>query len=263
MMHHKKLQTSLRQRGFTLVEIAIVLVIVGLLLGGLLMPLSTQVKMQKINETQKAMEEIKEAIIGFAMVNGFLPCPDSLLNDGVSDTVPGPTPTCSSDVGILPWVTLNVKGTDSWGNRYRYQVSPGFSVPALVTPCSNTDVYIGLCDAGNITVRTRNPTTKAPQNIAVNVPAVILSYGPNGYGGISEAGAAQAPPPAGVNIDEINNSALGVVANYISRPRTDQGTSGVCSDTAGGSPFCEFDDVVTWITPGILFSRMLAAGRLP
>lgn len=254
-------------RGFTLVEIAIVLLIVGLLLGGLLMPLATQVKAAKIAETQKSMEEIKEAILGFAMVNGFLPCPDSLLNDGVSDP-PAGTAACNSNVGILPWVTLNVKGADSWGNHYRYQVNPGFSMPAA-TPCVNVavvpgDTAIGLCDVAAIDVSTRNGTTKILQVIADNVPAIVLSYGPNGYGGTSGDGGAQAPPP-GSNVDENTNRAAGFVANYVSRPRTDKPniTGGTCSDTAAGQPFCEYDDMVTWIAPGILFSKMIAAGRLP
>ncbi len=58
-----------KRAGFTLVEMAIVLVIVGLLLGGLLMPLSAQVEQRRIGETQKALDEIKEALVGFAIAN--------------------------------------------------------------------------------------------------------------------------------------------------------------------------------------------------
>ena len=63
------------QNGFTLIEMAIVLMIVGLLLGGLLVPLSAQMDQRNISDTQKAMSEIKEALIGYAMANGRLPCP--------------------------------------------------------------------------------------------------------------------------------------------------------------------------------------------
>ena len=49
--------------GFSLIEMAFVLVIVTLLLGGLLVPFSTQVEQKRIAETQKAMEEIKEALL--------------------------------------------------------------------------------------------------------------------------------------------------------------------------------------------------------
>ena len=54
--------------GFTLVEIAIVLVIVGLLIGGLLTPLAAQLEQRRGSETQKALDEAKEALFGFAQV---------------------------------------------------------------------------------------------------------------------------------------------------------------------------------------------------
>jgi len=43
---------------------AIVLVIIGLLLGGLLMPLSAQLEQQRISETQKYLDQIREALLG-------------------------------------------------------------------------------------------------------------------------------------------------------------------------------------------------------
>ena len=43
--------------GFTLVEVAIVLVIVGLLMGGMLLPLSTRIEQQRQQETEKAVSD--------------------------------------------------------------------------------------------------------------------------------------------------------------------------------------------------------------
>ena len=45
------------QKGFTLVEMAVVLLIIGLLLGGLLMPLSEQVNSQRYGETREHSTE--------------------------------------------------------------------------------------------------------------------------------------------------------------------------------------------------------------
>lgn len=56
-------------RGFTLIELAIVLVIVTILIGGLAMPLSAQIQARRIAETNKTLEEAREAIIGYAMSN--------------------------------------------------------------------------------------------------------------------------------------------------------------------------------------------------
>ena len=57
------------QRGFTLIEMAIVLVIVTILIGGLAMPLSAQIQARRIAETNKTLEEAREAIIGYAMTH--------------------------------------------------------------------------------------------------------------------------------------------------------------------------------------------------
>jgi len=59
-----------RAGGFSLVELAIVLIIVALLLSSLLSPLSAQIDQRNYNETQQQISEIREALIGFAVANG-------------------------------------------------------------------------------------------------------------------------------------------------------------------------------------------------
>ena len=51
-----------RSRGFTLIELAVALFIIALLLGSILVPLATQVEQRQISETQKTMEEIRDAL---------------------------------------------------------------------------------------------------------------------------------------------------------------------------------------------------------
>ena len=51
-------------RGFSLIEMAIVMLVIGLLLGGLLAPLSAQIEQQRTTETRSQMEEVKRALIG-------------------------------------------------------------------------------------------------------------------------------------------------------------------------------------------------------
>lgn len=240
-------------RGFTLVEMAIVLLVVTLLLGGLLVPLSTQMEQRKISETEQRLEDAKEALVGFAASHfdasnhPYLPCPD-VTNDGQEDRNAG---QCVNTRGNLPWVTLGTASADSWGNRLRYEVTAAFA---------NSGAGFTLTTAGTINVSTRD-NTKNLSPLATNTAALVMSFGPNGHGAVHEDGSAQTAVPA-QNADEANNvTPVGVP--YISRPPSAEQPAATCSDTVSGQPFCEFDDIATWLSSNILFNRMIAAGRLP
>ncbi len=241
-------------RGFSLIEMAVVLFVIALLLGSFLVPLVTQVEQRQINDTQKTLEEIKEALLGFAVANSYLPCPDT-SGDGVSD--PATPGTCPNPEGFIPWATLGVAQGDAWGNRFRYRVTPEFTNTPLSGSCVVGDTRLGLCDSGNITVNTRT-SAKVIQALASNVVAVIISHGRNGYGATSTDGATRASVPA-ANADESSN--VNVNATFRYRTRTE--VSSICSETDVTRPYCEFDDIVTWISAFTLFNRMVAAGRLP
>lgn len=259
------------KRGFTLVEVAVVVLVITLLLGSLLVPLAAQVDERKTSDTQKALDEAREALIGFAMTNGRLPCPD-INGDGLEDVRTGADAAsdgCAGGVylGWLPWATLGVAQTDAWGNRFKYRVTNEFTrrtgdATAVTCPPAGADpnsCTLELTDSGNLQVHTRNPATKADVAVAGSAPGVVISFGKNGYGATSGDGVAQPAPPAG-NDNEIANATT-TTTTFFSRPMSPP--SGSCSDTVAGQPFCEFDDIVVWIPTGILFNRMVAAGKLP
>jgi prepilin-type N-terminal cleavage/methylation domain-containing protein len=58
---------KLRQQGFTLIELAIVMLVLTILAAGLLVPLTANIESGRYTATQKILEEAKEALIGFAM----------------------------------------------------------------------------------------------------------------------------------------------------------------------------------------------------
>ena len=99
------------QKGFTLIEVAIVLVIVGLLLGGVLTPLGTQMEENRRKSTLAEMEVLQEALIGFALSQGRLPCPDD-DGDGIEDPVGG-VGGCDSTADDIPAVTMGISATDA------------------------------------------------------------------------------------------------------------------------------------------------------
>ena len=83
-----------RSRGFTLIEMAIVLVIITILIGGLAMPLSAQIQARRIAETKKTLEETREAILGYAMTHS---CSCAYNAVGPAGTLySSPQTTCAS-----------------------------------------------------------------------------------------------------------------------------------------------------------------------
>lgn len=63
------------QHGFTLIEMAIVLLILAALLSYTFMPLRAQLETANIKEARGKLAEIEQAIYGFAIANGRMPCP--------------------------------------------------------------------------------------------------------------------------------------------------------------------------------------------
>lgn len=230
------------QRGFTLVEMAIVLVIVGLLMGGLLTPLSAQIEQRKNSETQKALDESKEALIGFAVRNGYLPCPAVSAASGVEDRT-GTSCTAGKRQGFLPWATLGVSKLDSWNHIFRYSVTPAFTnSAALFTLTTARDITINTRDAAGLIIG---------QSAAGDIPAIVMSHGNNGLLGATDSGNVIANASV-TNIDEVTNASAAGMLFY---------TRIVNKNTAavGG----EFDDLITWLSPNILLNRMVTAGKLP
>jgi prepilin-type N-terminal cleavage/methylation domain-containing protein len=231
---------SRRQSGFTLVEIAIVLLIVGLMIGGVIAPLGAQLDQKKVSDTRRAMEDAREALFGFALRNGYLPCPAISATNGLEDRVGS---ACTKRYGYLPWSTLGVARLDGWNRLIGYSVTPGFS---------DSVILFTLKTPRDITVATRDSSGQlVPATAANDIPAALISFGRNGYGATSDQNTRIQDAGAG-NSDEKINLQNGGTA-LVSRDASDD-------PNAAGGPF---DDIVTWISPNILYNRMVAAQRLP
>jgi prepilin-type N-terminal cleavage/methylation domain-containing protein len=232
-------------QGFTLVEMAIVLLIVTLLMTGLVPTISSQFEQRYRSETRKQLDEIRDALLGFAVANGRLPCPASTTSNGLESPLGGGV--CSNPYdGFVPAATLGITPTDSngyaldgWSNRTRYAVTIS-NTKAFTTANGMQSTGLGtlapdlsVCDsATGITTTTCGTTANKLTNNAV---AVIYSVGKSSTSaGIDEA--------ANLNGDQ-------VFVNHV--PAMTGATNG------------EFDDVVTWLSPNILYNRMVAAGKLP
>ena len=70
-------QKHLYHRGFTLIEIAVVLVVLSFLIGSFLIPLAAQREMRAQKKARDQVQDAVEALYGFVMINGRFPCPAS------------------------------------------------------------------------------------------------------------------------------------------------------------------------------------------
>lgn len=150
------------ESGFSLVEMAVVLAIVALLLGGLLPTLSSQLEQQRRNETQKYMGEVRDALLGYAIANRRLPCPDD-NNDGTAE---GTCTTANSQYGTLPYQDLGVTDKDAYGKVLIYAVTPAFAASAPFT--LTTPGVMRICT-----------TSACTANLTATAVAVIVSQGAN------------------------------------------------------------------------------------
>lgn len=242
-MKRPGLQRLTFTRGFTLVELAVVLLIVAVLLGGLLIPLSAQQDIRARQETEKRLNDVREALLGFAVAHRRLPRPAVSATDGAEA---GPCASEAACTGFVPWATLGVEKTDAWGKLIRYSVSRDYA-----------NGTITLTTVANRTVQTRDAAGTASYlagqasctTASQCVPAIAFSHGRERWG-TSDSGTAFADGSA-TNTDEDANNTGPI--NYFSRLPS--------PDTTG--PGGEFDDLVVWLPATVLFNRMVAAGSLP
>ena len=249
-------------QGFSLIELAVVLLIVGLLLGAVMFTLAAQVEQRNRGDTQRGLEDAKELLLAFAIVNGRLPCPAWASGD----ESPAGGGICTNPYnGFLPgraigFAPVDASGyaLDAWHNRIRYAVSnalistvgpppicrPGNAAPATphFTQRDNLKANGLDCSPSDLVVCSQSQagaTCAAGQSVTNlnTVAAIVFSTCKNGRQGA-----------AGAN--ETENTDGDVVFVY----RTPDSSS-----AAGG----EYDDMTAWIPVGLLYGRLTAAGVLP
>jgi len=260
--------------GFTLIELAIVVFIITLMFGFILVPLQSQVENRRFADTQRILDQAREALIGYAVANGYFPCPADYAGGSGGQEATGSTHTvgvgaCAATVvaggatnvyiGYLPAVTLGFTPTDSqgyavdaWGliqNRIRYAVSSQ-AVNGINSPFTNTSgmrsagmsniMSASLLNVCNTATGSTATACAAGTTLTSNAIVVVWSLGAN------------AATTGGTSTDERENTESLATADRVF----------VMHDKSGGTG-PEFDDIVNWISTPMLFSRLIAAGQLP
>lgn len=248
--------------GFSLIELAVVLVIVGLLVGGGIAAFEAGTEQTRRSEQRRQFETVRAALYGFAMSHGRLPCPDTTDPlDGREDTTgpPGSSFECDALEGALPWADLGVERRDAWGHPLRYRVTtdPGaYDDPEdfaeEVPPGEPATFEIG--SQGDIRVYSAQGLVGGGSDgdVAGDVVALVASYGPQGEQvWINDDAVINCPTGGSVGFSDDENENCDRDQNFVDagyRP----------PDVDGG-----FDDMLTWIPYPVLTARMVDAGTLP
>jgi len=298
-MRPSRLRPRGRISGFTMVELAVVFTIVALLLASLMYTLSAQIEQRNFEETRRRLDQARELLLSFAIVNGRLPCPGRYTSSashsqGFESFCVAATGSCAGSEtttvqthgncsnfydGFVPAATIGITSVDSsgfavdaWGNRIRYAIAKTNTACASPGPPANTYLFSST-----------NTSTSNVRNYGISCQPNDLLVCKSATG--LNAGAS--PPSCGGAANQVMTQSL-VVAIIFSTGKNSLSTTGgtgadestnikanaaltplinplfvshppTPSDFANG----EFDDQLTWITVGELYGKLIAAGALP
>ncbi|MGC1174209.1 prepilin-type N-terminal cleavage/methylation domain-containing protein [Polaromonas sp.] len=267
-----------RQRGFSLIEIALVLVIAGIALGAGLSLLGAKTAQAKIDSTKTRTEAVRQALVAFVSQNYRLPCPAApglvrgaagynteqrsgvagaevcTAASGLANNIGGAAPAGVSR-GTVPCASLGLADeacTDAWGNRFTYFVRNsairltvntvsgmgGSMTVHKIIPPAAVVLTNGAAPTGNQI--NACSTTAGDNSCNLAAVAVVISHGANRGGGFVPESAA-AFPTAGVSAYEVANT-----DNNIQFLQNDYVESGANS----------FDDIVLAIAPRDVISSL-------
>lgn len=242
MMTMRKLFIRLRrEEGFALVEVAIALIIMGIVMGVGLPSFLHYLQWQKIRETKEKQEKIFYSVASFVLQNGFLPLSASPHEGGDSFGMSRPSIHNPSDLrGIVPFKTLGLPEDYARDGFNRYFTYIGGSLQKEVVDVSNEASFCQTSPAYLIEVDEHRPHggyVKRSSEMTDRNPIVliVLSHGESGYGayyGVS-GNVKQIRGSHKIGDDKRHNasSSLRIISRVSSKRSEDF-----------------FDDMVMWVT---------------
>lgn len=247
------------QRGFTLLELSIVLAIIGVILSGALAIVIGSLQATQYNKTVERMDAIEKALLSYAIASNRIPCPSDLtlttasavygLEAGASaggtatgECVTGMTPAANfkaasgTEEGGVPTRALQLPDDtmyDGWGRKFRYAVDP------TVTASNALPASVYSSCSASATAITVNDATGAART--TNAAYALISHGANGHGAYTSNGVVV--NAGSVNTDEqtnchCNSSAASTTytPTYIEKTPTQDSSNALDN----------FDDIVTF-----------------
>jgi prepilin-type N-terminal cleavage/methylation domain-containing protein len=158
------------QKGFSLIEVVVVLFVISLLTTNVLTLISAQRQWQKIQDTKTTLIEIEDALLGFAAIHGYLPYPASNPETGIQDK------KLNGKEAYLAWADLGVNSHDQWGNYFRYRVETEYSEKSF-----DFKKIFGIIGSGSgLRIRDKQGNYLTVKSGDSRVAAIIFSVGSNG-----------------------------------------------------------------------------------
>lgn len=230
-----------RCTGFTLVEMAVVVTLIGILLAmGLAVGTSVMQNTQR-SVTKERLDTIRSALIAYSQAHmGAFPCPDApagaAVRDGLQDVA---GPNCSAPLlpfGTVPYVDLGLPretALDGYGNYISYRLASNWHAAVAGTPCGLHpwfNYYKPPTLAPGLTVNSSPPVLPV-----TGVGIVLISHGSNAFGAWNQGGTtASKNATAGATPAEIANQTAGTTYNDLQVPV---------------APNATFDDLMVYSTP--------------
>jgi prepilin-type N-terminal cleavage/methylation domain-containing protein len=275
-------------QGFTLIEVAISMVILGLVLTGLVVALSQQIQQRHLLDTRTTLQEASEALVAFVVANARLPCPAVAGSNG-QESLTG-AGVCTAPAGFLPAVTLglpNLDGNgllnDGWADGsihdnagvLNYPRAIRYSVALLnltAQPYALTTASLGQLGPGTGATRAAVGAMLANTGVGGNNGLFVCRSVAGLVAAGNHCGAAanslalnavavlwsQGPTgndAVGNSVDEKQNAnqltGLGVARTFVMRDPADI-----------AAPAGRFDDIVSWVPWGVMADKLMLASQV-
>ena len=266
-------------RGFSLVEMAIVVVIMGIFLTLGMSAFNALANNTSLSTTKKKQEIIRDALVAYLRDFKRLPCPEVTAFGGNPptgiegrQTAGNPATNCVSYWGTLPYAELGLSrdvAMDGYENFFTYFVS---SAALTVEPDWTLTQAVGVPgfsvgNPGRFAITENGTATTLSKNLAA---VVIVSHGSNGLGAFTSKGTRNALPANGT--EERQNapdtsvtspppwaapSQIAVVSPTLPSP----GIAALVMRDRTDTP-APFDDVVMALRPNDLLMPIIKDGAL-
>ncbi len=232
---------TLKQRGFTFVEMAVVLIISGLIIAAVFAGFTIYLKSAAEEKTHRHKALIETALNNYMAKNFALPCPAPIEGVPIGDPAYGQQTACLG--GPVPLGTFRAPGArigasdvhigaipafdedinlpaevmrDGWGNLFTYAVTEDMTANNSLSTFEQAYALAAIEISEN--GQTLSPPDPGDPSVieAGHIAYAIISHGPSGVGGFTPDGVrAGACPVSTLDSENCNNDAIFITSSGI------------------------------------------------